>query len=265
MIALRRKFKRWLYGRCPGFAGAFPYYGARVFFPRNSIIFKLACEQGIYESENQRVLLSALRSDATVLDVGANIGLLSVPLLASDKSIRVISIEPSPTTAQYLQKTVNESAWRERWTALAVAAGDHEGTIDFFCADPALGAFDGIRDTHRAGATQKVSVPLSTIDRVWRDANRPDVCAIKIDVEGAEASTLRGARECITTCRPVLLVEWTLVNLVAFGCPPETLLILATELGYQVFAMPGLIPITSAIHLRTQMMFNESFVLLPKS
>jgi FkbM family methyltransferase len=264
MMTLRRKLKRWLYGRCPGFAGSFPYYGTRVYFPRNSIMFEVACAQGIYESDNQRVLLSALRPHATVFDVGANIGLLSVPLLSHEPSVRVISLEPSPNTFPSLQRTVAESPWHDRWTALAVATGDREGSIDFFCANPALGAFDGVRDTHRAGATTKVTVPLTTLDRIWNDANQPDVCAIKIDVEGAEVSTLGGARTCIAATRPVLLIEWNALNLAAFNCPIDRLLSLASELQYGIFAMPGLIPITSLPHLRTQMIFNDSFVLLPK-
>jgi len=265
MSSLRHTFKRWLYGRCPGFAGAFPYYGAKVHFPPGSLIFHLACEQGIYEAVNQRLLLSALRPGATVFDVGANIGLLSVPLLATEPDLRVISVEPSPHTFACLQRTVTGSVWRDRWTAHAVATGDHEGRIDFFCADPALGAFDGVRDTHRAGPTTKVTVPLTTLDKLWIDAGRPDVCAVKIDVEGAEAATLRGALALLRATRPLVLLEWNSDNLRSFECPPETLLSLAAELGFDVFAMPGLVRTASPTHLRAQMKFDESFALLPKA
>jgi FkbM family methyltransferase len=264
MSTLRRYFKRWLYGRCPGFAGTFPYYGVKVHFPSGSLIFRLACDQGIYEAANQRVLLSALRPGATVFDVGANIGLLSVPLLAAEPGLRVISVEPSPHTFACLQRTVAASPWRNRWTILPVATGEGEGQIDFFCADPALGAFDGVRDTHRAGATTKITVPLTTLDKLWTDAGCPDVCAVKIDVEGAEAATLRGATSLLQATRPLVLVEWNEVNLRAFDFPPEMLLTIAADLGYEVFAMPGLVRMVSPIHLRTQMKFDESFALLPK-
>jgi FkbM family methyltransferase len=264
MPNLRRRFKRWLYSRCPGFAGAFPYYGTRVYFPPDSLIFHLACEQGIYEAANQRLLLSALRPDTTVFDIGANIGLLSVPLLAAEPRLRVISIEPSPKTFACLRRTVAESAWCDRWSALPVATGDHEGEVDFFCAVSALSAFDGLRDTHRAGTTTKITVPLTTLDKLWADAAHPSVCAVKIDVEGAEAPTLRGARECLRRTRAAVLVEWNAGNLGAHDCPPETLLELAAELDYDVFASPGLSRTVSPAHLRAQMEVGESFALLPK-
>lgn len=265
MQSLRRSFKRWLYGSCPGYAGAFPYYGAKVYFPPNSLIFQLACDQGIYEATNQRLLLSALRPGATVFDIGANIGLMSTPLLSAEPTLRVISIEPSPHTFACLQRTVEGSAWRNRWTARAVAMGDHEGQVDFFCADPALGAYDGMLDTRRAGPTTKVTVPLTTVDKLWHDAGRPDVCAVKIDVEGAEAGTLRGAMACLKATRPLVLVEWNADNLRSFNCAPEVLLTIASELGFEVFAMPNLVRTESPAHLRAQMKFDESFALLPKS
>lgn len=264
MQSLRRSFKRWLYGSCPGFAGAFPYYGAKVHFPPNSLIFQIACAHGIYEATNQRLLMSALRPGATVYDIGANIGLMSVPLLATEPTLRVVSIEPSPSTFACLQRTVEGSAWRDRWTAKAVAMGDREGQIDFFCADPALGAYDGVLDTHRAGPTTKVTVPLTTLDKLWTDAGRPDVCAVKIDVEGAEAGALRGAFQCLRATRPLVLVEWNEVNLRPFNCAPEFLLTLAAELNYDVYAMPGLVRTDSPAHLRAQMQYDESFALLPK-
>jgi len=182
IAALRRRVKRWLYGRCPGIAGAFPYYGVRTYFPPRSYVFDLACDQGIYEARNLQVLLSAVRPGATAFDLGANIGLMSIPLLQAESTLRVVSVEPSPETHACLTHTARQSGYRDRWETLAVAVGDHEGGADFFCAAPALGAFDGLRDTHRADISRKISVSLTTLDRLWSDRGRPEVCVVKIDV-----------------------------------------------------------------------------------
>jgi len=63
MIKFRRKIKKWLFGSCPGIKGAFPYYGVKVYFPKNSLIFQLACEQSVYEHENIKMLLSLIKPD----------------------------------------------------------------------------------------------------------------------------------------------------------------------------------------------------------
>lgn len=265
MTSYRRNLKKWLYGRCPGFKGSFPYYGTRVYFPPQSLIFELACDQGIYESVNQKALAASLRNGGTVLDIGANIGLLSAPLLAKNDTIRVISIEPSPATFACLQRTIAASPWRDRWSGLDVAIGDKVGTVDFYCAAPALGAFDGIRDTHRAGATTKTTVAITTIDQIWHDTGKPDISSIKIDVEGAEAPALRGAAACVGACRPAILAEWNEVNLASFNCPAETLLEIAADFGYDVFALPSVVPMLTKPQFLTQMAFDESFLLLPKA
>jgi len=259
----RQRTKYWLYGRCPGFAGRFPYHGIHVHFPKGSLIFQLACANGIYEAANLRVLLSAVKPNSLAFDVGANIGLMSAPLLSKERTLQVISVEPSPNTYACLQRTVADSPYGDRWTAKPVALGEREGTVDFFCADPALALFDGIKDTQRAGATRRVTVPLTTLDSLWIARHRPDVCVIKIDVEGADLGVLQGARECIRTRQPLLMVEWNSANLASYGCAEGRLLSFAQEVGYAVYAMPTLVRAESEAHLRALMQFEESFVLLP--
>lgn len=263
-VKARQHFKYWLYGRCPGFAGTFPYYGVRVHFPRGSQIFKVACEQGIYESDNLNVLISALRPNSTMIDIGANIGLVSIPLLHAQPTLRVLSVEPSPNTQTCLQRTIAGSVYRDRWSAIPIAVGDQEGAVEFYYADAALAVYDGLQDTHRAGPTNRLTVPMTTVDRIWTDAGRPDVCAIKIDIEGGEATALRGSVSCLGSARPVVLFEWNAVNLHAHGCANDTILSLAASLGYSVHAIPSMVCVESAAQLEALMRFGESYVLFPK-
>ena len=81
-MTLRQGFKHWLYGRCPGFSGSFPYFGTQVFFPKDSLLFRYACEQGVYECRNVDVLTRLARPQTWYFDVGTNLGFMSVPVLA---------------------------------------------------------------------------------------------------------------------------------------------------------------------------------------
>ncbi len=261
---LKRQFKRWLHGSCPGFKGVLPYFGERVYFPPQSVIFELACAQGIFEHENLKLLQAALRPNAWCFDIGANIGLMSAPLLSSEPSLRVVSVEASPKTAAYLAKTIAGSAQRNRWQLVAKAVGATDGEIEFFASAETHGVFDGLRDTGRGHGGGKVKVPLIRLDTLWTEQGRPDVCLIKIDVEGGEADVLRGGAACLRATRAVVLLEWNRHNLAAYGCPPGTLLEIANDLDYDVLNVPGLAPVLTPASLSLQMGISETFLLVPR-
>ena len=262
---LKRRFKRWLYGTCPGYKGRLPYFGERLCFPPNSMVFDLACAQGIYECENLRIMQSALRPHAWSFDIGANIGLMSAPLLAAEPTLQVVSVEASPGTASYLARTVAASPRRDRWRCVAKAVGATEGETVFFASTEAHGAYDGIKNTGRGRAPSEIRVPLTTLDALWREFGQPDICLVKIDVEGGEADVLRGGFSCLRATRPYVLLEWNAQNLAAYGCPPETLLELAAALDYELLNAHGLAPVSSPANLALQMRVNENFVLVPRA
>jgi FkbM family methyltransferase len=263
-MSFKTKYKSWLYGRCPGFRGVLPYWGERLHFPRGSIAFEIACAQGIYEEENLRLLLAAARPGSWYFDIGANIGLMSAPLLRTEPTVQVVSVEASPRTADFLARSIGASRNRDRWRLVRKAVGASEGEIEFHLSAGTHAIFDGIRDTGRAPPGGTAMVPMTTLDTLWAEAGRPGVCLVKIDVEGAEADVLRGGLACLRTARPVVLLEWSRINLAAYGCPPEILLDLAAQAGCEVLNVPGLAPITSPANLRLQTGVSESFVLVPR-
>ena len=261
---LRRRVKHWLYSRCPGYAGVFPYFSERIHFPRSSMLFTLACEQGIFELPNLNLLRAAARPGSWYFDVGANIGLMSAPLLDSLPDITVVSIEASPETAEYLGRTINGSARRNRWHFVPKALGAAEGEINFFASAASHSVFDGLRDTGRGHDVRTVKVPLTKLDTLWENFGRPDVSVIKIDTEGAEADVLHGAAACLRATRPCVLLEWNALNLAPFGTSPRFLLTFAADMNYDVLAGPSIVPVTTPEQLRIQMGIGETFMLCPR-
>lgn len=257
---LKSTMKRWIYGS----AGAFPYFGCRVYFPRRSHVFEKACEEGIYEKESVRLVAALVRPGTYYFDVGANIGLLAIPILDYHPDCKVISFEPSPNTLPHLERTVRESRFKDRWSVIGKATGSVAGTAAFFKHAPALGAYDSLRQTGRAGAVTSSSVPVTTLDAEWEALGRPPVSMIKMDVEGAELATLKGAAECIRHCQPSLFLEWSPENLAAFDCEPAALFETAGSLGYAIFSLLRMTPIESAAGLQLQMLKDAGFVLVPR-
>jgi FkbM family methyltransferase len=262
-MTLRKNLKHWLYDKCPGLAGSFPYYGTKIYFQPGSSLFRVACEQGVYEAANLDLLAGLARPDALHFDIGGNIGLMAAPILDRVPQCRVVSLEPSVNVLPFLQRTAAESPHAARWTVVPKAVGARVGTVKFSLSSPENSPYDGIKATDRVASEREVEVELTTVDTEWKRLGSPHVSAIKIDVEGAELDVLKGARECLKAERPPVLLEWNAENLAAYQCPPGSLLEFAREIGWQVFAMPGLTRVQCLSELALHMIRTESFLLAP--
>ena len=255
--------KKWLFGYCPGMAGSFRYFGVKVFFPPGSLSFAAACEQGIFEAENVRVLQALAKPETTVFDVGANIGLMAIPLLTHVAGCRVISFEPSANTLPYLRKTIEGSAYQQRWSLVPKAVGRNSGRVSFSLSSKENSLFDGLKSTGRVPVGSATEVEMTTLDEIWRNAGRPRVSLIKCDVEGAEMQVLEGAVECLRQEKPSVLLEWNGQNLKAYECPANAICDFAVRNGYSLYSIPSGTKVDSPHELALQMAFTESFLLMP--
>ncbi len=263
-MRLRPIIKRWLYGSVPGFAGSFPYFGTRVYFPRHSMIFHRACEEGIFEARVLGMIRTLVEPGTTYLDVGANIGLMSVPVLATVPDAQVWSFEPSPSSLACLQRTAAGSSFGSRWRIVPRAARQQIGPVEFFASSAAGGALDGLKDSGRGIELRTVKVESTTLDEVWLAEGRPRISCIKIDVEGAELEVLMGGQKCIVANRPSIVLEWNSTNLAAYDRSPGTLLEYAAEHGFEVVSCEHFTPIGTQAMLRLAMRGCENFLLLPR-
>lgn len=263
-MTIKRRLKYWVYNIVPGLAGRLPYYGSTVHFPPGALIVRELCERGAFEPEIIDRLIKVARPGTTVFDVGANIGLMAIPVLRACDSCRVVSFEPSPNSLPHLQSTARDSAYSDRWIVRGVALAASAGELDFTVGRPEEALFEGFNSGSRIAGARVIKVTVSTIDDEWRALDRPQVSAIKIDVEGAEGGVLEGATELLSAQQPALLIEWHEPYLARFGTPPATLLTLIGRYGYQIFTIPGGVPVNDAAGLRVQLMSCQNYLLVPK-
>jgi len=153
---------------------------------------------GTYESEQTRLFERMVAPGGAVLDLGAHLGYYT--LLASrlvGGAGRVYSFEPDPKNAWYLRRHARLNGCRN----VAVeesAVCDRPGSIRF-----QQGRGTGTGRVDDAGTLQVRAVRLD--DFVEERGIRPAV--VKIDVEGAEAAVLEGAREVLHLHRPLLFLS----------------------------------------------------------
>jgi len=142
-----------------------------------------------------------IREGSVVLDVGAGIGIHTIPLahLVGPGGV-VVAFEPQAGLHQILGANLVLNNIPNVFT-YGMALGDSEGECLFPVLDYSEAIdFGGIgMDTAEEGEV----VPLSRLD----DFNLDRVDFIKLSVAGCEVKVLRGATETITRCHPIMYIE----------------------------------------------------------
>jgi len=260
---LKRYIKRNIFKHIWNSRGSFPYYQQQVYFPKNSIIFSRVIDEGIYEYGNVKIMETLIKPNTFVLDIGANIGLMAIPMLTSSKNVSVISVEPSPNSFPYLLKTQQHSLFNDRWSLINKATSNISGKINFQLAKPADAAYESILNTNRTTFINSIEVECTTIDHIWLEYKEPNVSFIKIDIEGADLLALKGAKECINKCKPTILMEWNKVNIIPFKVDNRDLMAFSKEMNYHIFALPYFTKCETVKDLDLLYHFEENFLLIP--
>ena len=161
---------------------------------------------------NEITFHTRLHRPGTLVDVGAHDGLITIPLARLPGS-RVLAFEPLPPAFARLRAALlaEFGAPPAHVDCRAAALGDHAGEITL-----AMPVLDGVAQEQWASTAKDYAAHLSARVTVERfavpllrldDLALADVTAVKIDAEGAEYEVLRGARETLLRCRPVLTIE----------------------------------------------------------
>lgn len=159
----------------------------------------LSCWLGIYEAEKAQCCCRLVKPGAILLDLGANVGyftLLAAGLVGP--AGRVWAFEPLDANVRLLKQHLVLNGVRNA-TLIRGAVADYCGTASF---DDSLG---GVASRLSKQGTSRV--PVFSIDSLvqQRTIHAPDY--MKIDVEGAEMSVLRGAQETLAATHPTLFID----------------------------------------------------------
>jgi FkbM family methyltransferase len=199
----------------------------RMFLHRDDrVMTPTISEHGCWEPEEVDFLRTALRPGHTFLDVGANVGYMTVlGARMVGPGGRVIAVEPDGSNRQLLLANL----WRNGLSAelLPVAAYSRRGFIRFVRSELNRGDHQ-VREVADGGSL----VPCSTIDELLGDL-RVDVA--KIDAQGVDHEVLEGMAG-LVRCNPAIVVlsEFSPEHLSERGIDPLSVLNRYRELGLTV-------------------------------
>lgn len=191
-----------------------------------------------FERHELELILSLLRPDMTFVDVGANVGLFSIPAAKKLHNGRVLAFEPCSWTYQRLLQNARLNNITNLFP-VHTAVGDRVGEA---LLQVNISGKDGLNTIGRPihGDSQVVTaenVPIGTLDGFLLQHNIPHVDVMKVDVEGAELFVFRGAMRLLSGPNaPLILYESSFLSQGLNYHPIEQMWLLE-KCGYSFFVI----------------------------
>lgn len=196
-------------------------YGGLTFFSKDQYCGRSIREYGEWSAGEMQLLAKIVTRESVVVEAGAFLGAHTVAL--ASMAGKVFAFEPQPQAFKLLLRNV---ACYKNVRGYNFALGDSAGTAFCSPADTNFVHNGGKCPVEDSGMTEINVITLDSMAHphgLWVDL-------IKADVEGSEARVLRGARDTIRRCRPILYLENDRLENEA------ELLSLIDELDYRIYS-----------------------------
>ena len=199
---------------------------------------------GTYEDWWVSMLADLLAPGMTVVDAGANVGLIGLRLAARLRALgagKVVFVEPIPANVLLLRASIALNQLRDHCTVLDVGLGDAACAVTFFAEGGARRSGNAglCAPAERTGRLTKVRVQLRPLDDLLSELGEPRISLLKVDVEGSELAALRGAVHAIDAGRPLIFGEFYTDQMAREGSDFIDVMRLLAPLGYRSFVAIG--------------------------
>ncbi len=157
----------------------------------------------------------------TFIDVGANIGLVVIPVVQRTGSIG-IAFEPEPRNFGFLTRNVARHGLEGRIECRASACYSEPAELALSLSSDNLGdhRLQPMAAEAAVHGRQEIRVRAERLDDVLRGRDLPRPLVLKLDTQGSEVRVLEGARETLARADYVISEYW-FEGLVAHGDSAE--------------------------------------------
>ena len=174
--------------------------------------------------------IKAMSPNDVVLDVGANVGMYTVPIAQRVK--KIYACELDPLNIAILKENIVLNAVQQKVTVLPFACGSSAELVDVTFRDLAYGdalqLIDGGEDlgTRLEQLSHVASIVQFSLDEIFIQLNLSFPNKIKIDVDGNEETVLRGLKGLLATANEIYFED-------SFTVACKNFVDFLTELGFQ--------------------------------
>lgn len=143
-----------------------------------------------------------VRPGDIVIDCGAHVGTFT------DEALRrgartVVAVEPEPVNAECFKRNFRDEIASGRVILVEKGVWSSETILQLSVANANSGMNSFVSDQ----GPEKLSLPVTTIDKLVEQLKLARVDFIKMDIEGAEREALKGGLETMRRFRPRLMLE----------------------------------------------------------
>jgi FkbM family methyltransferase len=170
----------------------------------------LDVRKSLVASAHARFIREWVKPDSVIWDIGANLGLFSLPAALKAVRGRVYAFEPDVELAGNMLRTLKLRHNRQLNVSVVCLAVSNSDSIQSFQISKFSRAMNKLETVGKFREDQIIveevrSVGAMSIDTLSRTLPAPTI--LKIDAEGAEVDVLEGGAKTISSSRPTILVE----------------------------------------------------------
>ena len=167
----------------------------------------------------RKIKKSPPKGSGTLLDIGANNGVISIGMLYTGQIGKAIAIEPEPRNFSLLQKNIEQNKLKEKVICLPHAVPDCKSKIEFELSETNFGDHRVRREFHGAESNELfdesqrhvIQVEADQLDRLLQNVPagfKEDISLVWIDVQGYEGYVFLGAKQLLSKDIPVMSEIW---------------------------------------------------------
>lgn len=189
-------------------------FGRMTYFSWDRFIGQGLFLDGTYDPEKVDQSLSLIKrhgadNKGVLLDIGANIGTICIPLVVDGTFDSAIAFEPDPRNFRLLQKNIAQNGLQSKITAMPYALSEAPGEMQLQLSDRNFGDHRLGNVDHEAG-TEAVTVQVDTLDNLLLKLSIPakDIGLLWMDVQGHEQYVLAGANSVLDEKCPMVVEFW---------------------------------------------------------
>jgi FkbM family methyltransferase len=237
-----------------------------LYYSRGTSLIDHIARTKIYEPEVSSFIIRMLQLSGEkpiFVDVGANIGLITLNVLAELPQTTIYAFEPGPHQYSLFTKTIESNNLKDRVFLYKKALSDQQGHSLFAVHETKHSSGDGFLFTGRAKSVRYIFVDCQTLDNWWKINDEKNINLIKIDTEGSELMVLNGARKVIETCQPFIVLEIWPKNLEVYPYSAKDILTWFNEQNYMVYTLNG--HMVNSFNIEKYLESFDSFVASPMS